>query len=162
MRSLALRIKIWVVLVVIPLLVPLTAQATGPTSTAQQFQISTQVAFGMGNQFPDLLYYYQEPTSNTAVMDGSTNVVINANSTNTAISTATLFPGVNTPVLWGIAEITNPALPLAVGLSSSGPRMQMAAGGFWITRVASGSPTFYVDNTDPANKALVRVFMISN
>lgn len=136
--------------------------ALSQSGTAQNVQIGAQVVFGLQNQFPDTIFQYQEPATTTAQMSSSTVVAIPANSTNNAISTSTLFPGFTTPVCWGIAEITSPSLPLNIGLSSGGPRLQVAGAGFLLVRTVAGKPTFYIDNPSVNQAALVRIFGLSN
>ena len=130
-------------------------------ATAQQIQIAAQVAFGLSNEYPNVLFQYTEPTTTTAGLAASTIVQIPANTTDNAIVTATLFPGFTTPLLWGIAEMTNPGIQLNVGLASGGARLHMAVGGFWITRVNGTGTTFYIDNAS-SSIALLNVFALSN
>jgi hypothetical protein len=132
------------------------------SATAQQIQLSTQVIFGMQQQYSSPIFNYTEPSTTTAQYFGNTTVSIPANSTNNVINTATLFPAWNTPVCIGIAEITTPSLNLNVGLSSGGPRFQLAPGGYLVYRSNGGLPSIYVDNPSASSAALVQVFGLSN
>lgn len=152
MKKLILFFAAW-----LALFVPVLAAAP-----AQQVAIACQVVQGLQSVYPNVLFQYQEPGTTTAQFGSSTVVSIPANSTNNTINTATLFPGCVTPVAVGIAEITSPGLPLSLGLSNGGPRLNLAAGGWNVTRVVSGFPTFYVDNASPSTAALVQVFILSN
>lgn len=127
-----------------------------------QIQFGCQVVDGMQNQYPNVLLQYQEPSTTTCQFSGAIVVPVFANSTNTQINTATIFGGFTVPVLVGIQEITSPSLPVNIGLTSSGPRLQLAPGGILVVRLNAGFPTFYVDNTSTNSTALLRVFMLSN
>lgn len=133
-----------------------------PVGTANNVQIGSQVVYGLQSQYPDVLFQYQEPTTTTCQFQGSTIVQVAANTTNTTINTATLFPGFTTPVCFVVQEITSPSQQLNIGLSNGGPRIQLAAGGFLQARVNAGFPTFYVDNPSLTQAALVRVVALSN
>jgi hypothetical protein len=133
-----------------------------PVSTSSNVQIGSQVVFGLQNQFPNTLFQYQEPNTTTCQFEGSSIVQVAANSTDTQVNTATLFPGFTKPVCYVVTEITNPSLPLNIGLSNGGPRLQLAAGGFLLVRVEGGFPTFYVDNPSATQPALLRVVALSN
>lgn len=152
------KAKILAFLVFVAAMLP----AFAATGTSNQVQISSQLCFGIQNQYPNILLQYQEPSTTTAQFVGSTTVVIPANTANNTIDTATLFPGFQTPVAFGIQEITNPSLPVNIGLDSSGARLQMAPGGFMVFRVAGGTPTFYVDNPSLTTAAVVTIVGISN
>lgn len=138
------------------------APALPQSASPQNVQIGVQAVFGQQQTYPYQLFQYVEPSTTTCQFGTSTIVKIPANSTNNAINTATLFPGLTTPVLWGIADVTYPPLGMNVGLSSGGARQNMAPQGFWITRVQSGFPTFYVDNPSASNAGLIQVFTLSN
>lgn len=150
------------ILVVFGLGVLVAARATAPSSTAQNIQLSSQMVFGLQNVYPNTIFQYQEPSTTTAQFSGSTAVTIPANSTDNVVDTATLFPAFGTPVCFGLHEVTSPALPLNIGLSAGGPRIQMNAAGFMIFRVAAGNPVFYVDNPSATDDAALQVFGMSN
>lgn len=131
-------------------------------AAAQNVQISTQVGMGLQAVYPQTIYTYQEPSTTTAQYQASTVLTITHNTVNNAVSIASLFPAFATPICIGICEITSPGLNLSVGLSSGGPRVSLAAGGFMIFRTATGLPTFYIDNADLTEDAQIRVFGLSN
>lgn len=144
-------------------LLGLPSFATAAAGTPQNVQVSSQVVFGMQSVYPDTIYQYQEPSTTMAQFQGSTIVSIPANSTDTAVSIASLFPASTAPICIGVSEMTNPSLAtLSVGLSNGGPRINLASAGFFLFRVNGGTPTFYVDNSDLTNAALLRVFLLGN
>ena len=137
------------------------APAFAASATGQNIQIGAEVVMGLQSVYPNTLFQYQEPPATTAQFQGSTILSIPPTSTNNTVNTATLFSGMATPILVGIADITNPGVQLSVGLDSGGAREVMAPNGFHIVRVASGFPTFYIDNAT-SGAALLRVFILSN
>lgn len=138
------------------------AKATAPSASAQQIQVSGQLCFGTQNVYPNVLFQYQESGLTTAQYGGSTTISIPANTTNQAINTATLFPGIVTPVAFVVQEITNPPQQLNIGLASGGARIDLNPQGFLMVRVSGGFPTFYLDNPSMSEAALVQVSYLSN
>ncbi len=132
-----------------------------PSGVAQNVQISSQVVMGLQGIYPDILLQYQEPTTTTAQFAGSTTVVIPANTTGNVVSCATLFPAFASPVCIGLQDVTNPGQQVNVGTSTDDGRINMAASGFFVYRVADGLPTFYIDNPGDSDAA-IRVFGLSN
>jgi hypothetical protein len=132
-----------------------------PTGVAQNIQISSQVAMGMQGVYPETLLQYQEPSTTTAQFSGATTVTIPANTTDNAISVATLFPAFATPVVLGFQDVTSGGVSVSFGLDSGGTKVAMAANGITVIRMASGTPTFYFDNAT-ANDAAIRIFGLSN
>lgn len=139
----------------------LAAYATTPVGTSQQVNISGQMAFGTQQVYPNVLFQYQEPGTTTAQFSGSTTIAIAGSTSNVAVNTATLFPGVNTPICYVLQEITNPPQQLNVGLASGGARLDLNPQGFLMVRVVGGTPTFYVDNPE-STPGLLQVSVLSN
>lgn len=138
------------------------APAFAAASTAQNIEINSQVVFGLQSAFPNMLFQYKEPSTTTAQMQGSTIVLIPANSVDNAVNLATLFPGFNMPLIFGVAEVTSPSRALNIGLSAGGPRINLAATGFMLWRANGAFNTLYVDNASLTEPALLRVFGMGN
>jgi hypothetical protein len=127
-----------------------------------QIEIDGQVSFGLGYGTNTNLFNYQEPGTTTCLFNGSTTVFIPPSTTNQAVNLTTLFPYINTPVLWGWCDISNPGQAVTWSLTSSGATIDMAPGGFSLFRVNGGAPTIYFNNADMANTAIIRVFFLAN
>ncbi len=137
----------------------LFAYSTFAAGTNQNVQISSQVALGLQSAYPQTILQYQEPSTTTAQFSGSTTVTIPASSTDNQINTATLFPGITSPICFGIEDVTDPGVAVSYGTSADDERINLAAGGFAVYRVASGMPTYYFDNAT-ASDASIRVFVM--
>lgn len=132
-----------------------------PVGVAQNVQISSQVAMGLQSVYPETLMQYQEPTTTTAQFSGATTVTIPANTSDNAVSIATLFPAFATPICIGLEDVTSGGVALNVGTDSGGTKIHMAANGMIVYRTADGTPVFFVDNSTNTDAAL-RVFGLSN
>jgi hypothetical protein len=135
---------------------------TYTNASPQQVQISSQICFGLSQNNNTVLQNYNEVSTTTALFQGSIDVPVPANSTNNAFNLATLFPVANTPLLWGIQDISNPGTQVNVGLSSSGPRFNLNPNGYLTARVNGGAPTIYIDNPSMSNGAIIQLFLLSN
>jgi hypothetical protein len=141
--------------------------ATPSTSTytnaaPQQVQINSQIVFGLAQNNNTVLQNYIEPNTTTALFPGMLLVVVPANSTNNAYNLATLFPLANTPIMWGIMDVSNPGQQINVGLAASGQRFMLNPNGYLTARVNGGAPTLYIDNPSASVNALIQLFMLSN
>ena len=131
-------------------------------TTPQQVEINAQVNWGLSEFTSSLLLNYQEPNTTTALFSATITVVVPINTTNNAYNLATLFPADNSPLLFGLADLSQPGQQLNWGLASSDGRFQMAPGGFALMRVNGGAPTIYVDNPSTTQPAVLQIFSLSN
>jgi hypothetical protein len=143
---------------------PQPAYPQASNATANQIEINTQVSYGLGFQNNTNLIDYVEPGTTTALYNGQTTVFIPPSTTDQAINLATLFPYVNTPLLWGVQDISNPgqSFSLAMAASAGSQKFTIAPGGFQINRVNGSAPILYVSNSDPSNYVILKVFMLAN
>ena len=149
MKEGKLGIDDWVLLIVfisiiIYACVNLTPAHSQTNAAANQIEINAQVSYGLGWQANTNLLNYIEPGTTTALFANSTTVFIPPNTIDQQINLATLFPNINTAVLWGVADISNPGQPFSLGMAAGGARYAIAAGGFQINRVAGSAPVLYV------------------
>lgn len=143
---------------------PAKGQATN--ATAQQVEINSQVAFGLGYQSNQTLMNYVAPGTLTAKFALQTTVFIPPSTTAQAVNLATLFPFINTAIVYGLQDITAAGQAITVSMKSDGTNgMPQAAGGFseWRVNCAIASaPTLYLTNSDATNYAIVKVFCLAN
>jgi len=135
---------------------------TYSNAAPQQVQINSQICFGLSQNNNTVLQNYIEPNTTTALFQATLVVVVTANTTNNTYNLATLFPVANTPILWGMEDISSPGQQVNWGLASGGQRFNMAPNGYFVCRVAGGAPTLYIDNPSMSVNALIQLFVISN
>lgn len=133
------------------------------TGTAQNIQISALASFGLLDFSHTTLLNYQEPSSSTATIQGTTTENIPATTSNNLINLSTLFPAAATPVALMIIDTTpSPGVALALGLVSSGTRFFLAGGGFILMRLGAGAlPNIYIDNSS-STIATIQISILSN
>ena len=156
--------RIATVLFGLVLVLGLTLPVGSVTTNAnpQQVEVNAEVSFGLGYGTNTNLLNYVEPGTTTCLFNGSTTIFIPASTTNQAVNLATLFPYINTPVLWGWKDISSPGQAVTWSLTSSGATMNQAAGGFCLFRVNGNAPTVYFNNTSMTEPAILQVFMLAN
>ena len=121
-----------------------------------------QAAYGLGYQSNSVLMNYCEPGTTQSLFGNSNTVFVPANTTGQAINLATMFPNINSALLWGIQDISNPGQLVSIGMAANGSRYTLAPGGFQVTRVSGSAPTLYVDNPSTNNYAILKVFCLAN
>jgi hypothetical protein len=131
-------------------------------ATSQQVQINSQIIFGLAQNNNTVLLNYIEPDTTMALFSGSLVVVVPPNTNNNTYNLTTLFPVANTPILWGMVDISNPGQQVNWGLASSGARFDMNPNGFFVCRVNGSAPTLYIDNPSASVDALIQLFVLSN
>ena len=139
---------------------PVHPQASN--AQANQIEINAQVAYGLGYQSNTVLMNYVEPGTTTALFNETVTVAVPANTTNYPINLATMFPNINSAILYGVADISNPGQQFSLGMDSSGARLTIAPGGFGMWRVNGSAPTLYVDNPSSNLYCLIKVMCIGN
>lgn len=134
---------------------------TTTNATPQNVTINAQVLWGLSNLNASQLLSYTEPTTTTALFSLTTTFFAAATTNNQTVNLATLFPNINSAILYGIADISNPGVSVSIGLASGGTRFTMAAGGFFLVRVSGSSPTVYIDNAG-STTAVLQIFCLAN
>lgn len=135
---------------------------TNTNATPEQITINTQINFGLTDFANTLLLNYQEPNTTTCLFQLSQNFIAVANTVNQVIDLATMFSSINTAVLYGIVDISNPGQQVNIGMASSGSRFNMNPGGFFLVRANGSSPTLFVDNPSSSVNAILQVFCLAN
>lgn len=131
-------------------------------AAAQQVQINSQVVYGLSENNNTVLQNYIEPSTTTALFQGSIVVVVTANTTNNTYNLATLFPVANTPIFWGVMDISTPGQQVNIGLASGGARFSVSPNGFINVRTNGAFPTLYIDNPSASTNAILQIYMLSN
>jgi hypothetical protein len=139
---------------------PTFGQATNALD--QEIEINAAVSFGLSYFGNTSLLQYVEPTTTKAKFQNSSTVVLSPNTTNNPINLATLFPSLNTALVYGIKDMSQPGQQVNVGMAAGGSRFNMAPGGFFLVRVSGSSPTIYADNPSLTKFAIVQVFSLGN
>ena len=134
--------------------------------TAQQVVISAQVNFGLSDFANALILNYQEPNTTTCLSYAATAPqVVLANTNNVAFNLQSIFSAINTAVLIGFVDISNPGQQVNWGLASSGPRFYQNPSGFTLIRTNQAIatlPTVYIDNPSANMNALLQFFCLAN
>ena len=138
------------------------AHTQASNGQANQIEINSQIAYGLGYQSNEVFLNYVEPGTTTALFGQTVTVAVPANTTNYPINLATMFPNVNTAIMYAVEDISNPGQQVSIGMDSGGSRFIMAPGGFFECRVNGSSPTLYVDNASVNQYALLKVVCIAN
>lgn len=132
-------------------------------ATPQQIQINAQACFGLSQSTNNLVVNYQEPNTTTALFKGIEELSIPANTVNNTINLANYFTAINTALLWGLQDISNPGQQVNIGMASSGTRFSMAPSGFFLIRVNGGSsPILYIDNPSLTTSAILQLIVLAN
>lgn len=170
------------IMLLIWLLCARPAKTQVPNAAPNQVEINAQVAYGLGYQSNTVLMNYIEPGTTTAQFNETSTVRIPPNAMSYPVNLEFLFPGVYTPILWGIKDVSNPGQTFNLGMCYGGgealkPRdttpkgvvhrfgsnaLTIAPGGFMIARCNGGFPTFYVDNPSSTQYVLLQVFCLAN
>lgn len=132
----------------------------------QQVSLTAQVNFGLSSFVNNQILNYEEPSTTTCLFDWlSPPQVITANTNNVQFNLATLLSGINTAVVIGWKDVSDPGQQINWGLTSGGARFDMAANGFTLLRLSQGQstlPIVYFDNPSLTVNALIQFFSLAN
>ena len=132
-------------------------------ANTQNITIDAQVGMGLQNMPASRLLYYEEPSTTTAKFADTSTIVIPPNTVDQVLNLATLFPGINTALVFVIADITSsPGVPINFGMAAGGARFNMAAMGFFVVRVNGSAPTLYLDNPSLTQNGILQVSVLAN
>ena len=140
---------------------PVGAQ-TVSNAQANQIEINAQVAYGLGYQSNSTLMNYIEPGTTTALFGNAQTLFIPPNTTDQMVVLAALFPSINSAVLWGVQDISNPGQSISIGTATGTNKFTLAPGGFLLSRVNGSAPTLYVTNPSPNTYSILKLILLAN
>ena len=143
------------------------AGPVNPPTNAQpnQVEINCQVSYGLGWQASTTMMNYIEPGTTTANYPLSTIVYVPPSTTAQAINLATLFPNIQSAILYAVQDDSNPGQAFSLATGAADTYMPIAAGGFACFRVncpIASAPTLYVSNSDASNYVILKVLALAN
>lgn len=105
--------------------------------------ISARMSHGLNTQ--DDLMSFAEGTL-TAAVSSKQQVTLPANTNNTSVNLATLFPGISSARSISIRDISNPGRGVSFGMANGGARFPWPAGFAMMMTLTGTLPTIYFDN----------------
>lgn len=141
-------------------ILPAGAQVTNAQNL--QVEIASQAVLGLSYGVNQTLQNYNENGSTTARFALSQTIFVPPNTTDQSINLATLFPSINSAIMWGVSDISSPGQAWSFGMAAGGSRFDINPGGYFSARVNGSAPTIFVDNPSATSYVVLKVWGIAN